>query len=128
MKSKNNTLRMKKIFFLSTCSTCQRIMKEIGVDESWIQQDIKKENIDETTLDLIFNQTKSYEAIFSKKAIKYRSMGLKDIIKKDEDYKKHILEEYTFISRPVIQINDRFYIGNSKKNIENVKLALQSSE
>ena len=119
---------MKKIFFLSTCSTCQRIMKEIGVDESWIQQDIKKENIDETTLDLIFNQTKSYEAIFSKKAIKYRSMGLKDIIKKDEDYKKHILEEYTFISRPVIQINDRFYIGNSKKNIENVKLALQSSE
>lgn len=119
---------MKKIFFLSSCSTCQRIMKEIGVNESWIQQDIKKENINEETLDLIYNQTKSYEAIFSKKAIKYRSMGLKDLLKKDEEYKKFILEEYTFISRPIIQIDDTFYIGNSKKNIENVKLALQTGE
>ncbi len=119
---------MKKIFFLSSCSTCQRIMKEIGVDESWMQQDIKKENINEATLELIYQQTKSYEVIFSKKAIKYRSMGLKEVLKKDEDYKKHILEEYTFISRPIIQIDDRFFIGNSKKNIENVKLALQTGE
>jgi arsenate reductase (glutaredoxin) len=119
---------MKKIFFLSSCSTCQRIMNEIGVNESWIQQDIKKENINEATLDLIYSQTKSYDAIFSKKAMKYRSMALKDIIKKDEDYKKYILEEYTFISRPIIQIDDRFFIGNSKKNIDNVKLALQTGE
>lgn len=99
-------------------------MKEIGVDETWEQQNIKTDNLSEAQLDEIHAQTGSYEAIFSKKAMKYRSMGLKEIIKKDEDYKQYILDEYTFLSRPVIQIDDKFYIGNSKKNIEAVIAAL----
>jgi arsenate reductase len=95
-------------------------MKEIGVDETWEQQNIKTDNLTSAQLDEIYSQTNSYEAIFSKKAMKYRSMGLKEIIKKDEDYRQYILDEYTFLSRPVIQIDDKFYIGNSKKNIEAV--------
>ncbi len=111
---------MKKIYYLKTCSTCIRIMKEIGVDDTWELQNIKTDNITPEQLDQIYAQTGSYEAIFSKKAMKYRSMGLKEIIKKDEDYRQYILDEYTFLSRPVIQIDDKFFIGNSKKNVEAV--------
>jgi arsenate reductase len=99
-------------------------MKEIGVDETWEQQNIKTDNISEDELDKIHAQTGNYEAIFSKKAMKYKSMGLKDIITKDADYKPYILSEYTFLSRPVIEIDGKFFIGNSKKNVEAVKTAL----
>lgn len=99
-------------------------MQEIGVDDTWEQQNIKESNISAKDLDAIFAQTKSYEAIFSKKAMKYKSLGLKDIIKKDADYRPYILEEYTFLSRPVMLIDGQYYIGNSKKNIEAVKIAL----
>ncbi|MTI20003.1 arsenate reductase, partial [Fulvivirga sp. RKSG066] len=32
----------KKVYYLSTCDTCKRIMKEVGVDDSFEQHDIKK--------------------------------------------------------------------------------------
>lgn len=99
-------------------------MKEIGVDETWEKQNIKTDNLTTEQLDEIYAQTGSYEAIFSKKAMKYKSMGLKEIIKKDEDYRQYILDEYTFLSRPVIQIDDKFFIGNSKKNVEAIIAAL----
>jgi len=38
------------------------------------------------------------------------------------DYKKYILDEYTFLKRPVILINDEIFIGNSKKIIEQAKV------
>jgi len=115
---------MKKIYLLNSCSTCQRILKEIGVDETWEQQNIKEHNIDEETLNKIYVQTGSYEAIFSKRAMKYKSMGIKEMVKKDADYKPLILKEYTFIKRPIIVIDGTYYIGNSKKNIEIVKTVL----
>ncbi len=117
---------MKKIYLLNSCSTCQRIIKEIGVDESWEQQNIKEQNIDEETLDKIYAQTGSYEAIFSKRAMKYKSLGIKDKVQEDADYKSLILDEYTFLKRPVIVIDDVYFIGNSKKVIEKVKSVLNT--
>jgi arsenate reductase len=99
-------------------------MNDIGVDETWELQNIKTDNLTKDQLKAIYAQTGSYEAIFSKKAMKYRSMDLKEIIKIDDDYKQYILDEYTFLSRPVIQLDDKFFIGNSKKNIEAVIAAL----
>lgn len=115
---------MKKIFFLSTCSTCQRIMTELGIDASWEQQDIKTTNIDAKTLDEISTQYGSYESIFSKRAMKYKSMGIKEKVTKDEDYRQLILDEYTFLKRPVIHIENEYFVGNSKKNIEAAKTKL----
>lgn len=114
-----------KIYFLSSCSTCKRIMEEVKIDEyNFDLQDIKKNNIDEKELELIYKQTNSYEAIFNKRAQKYKLLGLKNIIQTDQDYKKYIIEEYTFLKRPVFLINGVYYIGNSKKVVEEIKLAL----
>ena len=100
-------------------------MDEVEIDKyNFELQDIKKKNINETELDLIYNQTNSYEAIFNKRAQKYKLLGLKEVIKNDDDYKKYIVEEYTFLKRPVFLINGVYYIGNSKKVVEQIKLAL----
>jgi len=115
---------MKKIHHLSTCSTCQRIIKELNNGEGFEMQDIKENNISETELDAIKEKVGSYEALFSKRAMKYRSMGLNDMDLTEKDYRKYILEEYTFLKRPFILIGDEVFIGNSKKVVEQVKAAL----
>jgi arsenate reductase len=43
----------------------------------------------------------------------------------EEDFKKYILEEYTFLKRPVIMIDEKIFVGNAKKTIEEIKKALK---
>ena len=68
----------------------------------------------------------SYEALFSRRAMKYRAMGLHEQDLTEEDYRKLILEEYTFLQRPVIFVGDDIFVGNSKKNVAAAKQKLDS--
>lgn len=106
---------MKKIYHLGSCSTNQRIIKEINPSKDVMLHDIKKESIDPDTLDWLKEKVGSYEALFSKKAMKYRSMGLHEMKLTEADYRKHILEEYTFLKRPFIINGEEVFIGNEKK-------------
>jgi arsenate reductase len=42
----------------------------------------------------------------------------------EEDFKKYILQEYTFLKRPVLVMDDQIFVGNSKKVVEAAKAAL----
>lgn len=114
---------MKKVFHLSSCNTNQKILKELELGNDVELQDIKKENIDPETLDFIKENVGSYEALFSKRAMKYRSMGLNEMDLTEEDYRKYILEEYTFLKRPFILLDNEVFIGNAKKTVEAAKKA-----
>lgn len=109
---------MKKIYHLSSCNTCQRIIKELNPGSEVKIQDIKQENIDTKTLDWIKDKVGSYEAMFSKRAMKYRSMGLNEMNLTEDDYRKYMLEEYTFLKRPFIILDEEVFVGNSKKVVE----------
>lgn len=105
---------MKKIYFLKSCSTNQRILKQLNLGEDVVLQNIKEENIDEETLDRLKEKVGTYEALFSKKAMKYRALGLNEIKLTETDFKRYMLEEYTFLKRPFIINNEEVFIGNSK--------------
>lgn len=109
---------MKKIFHLSSCNTNQRILKELNPGEDVELQDIKAENIDGETLDWIKEKVGSYEALFSKRAMKYRGLGLDKMDLTEADYRKYILQEYTFLKRPFMINGDEVFIGNAKKDVE----------
>ncbi|MFT5858225.1 MAG: arsenate reductase [Flavobacteriaceae bacterium] len=109
---------MKKIYHLSSCSTNQRILKEINPGSDVLLQDIKQDGIDEKTLDFLKDKLGSYEALFSKRAMKFRSMGLNEMELSEADYKKYMLKEYTFLKRPFIINEDEVFIGNAKKTVE----------
>ena len=96
-------------------------MEELGGLNDFEKQDIKTTPITEDQLRMMRSMTSSYEDLFSKRAIKYRSLGLKEMNLSDEDYGRYILEEYTFLKRPVIIVNDRLFAGNSKKTVEAIK-------
>jgi len=108
---------MKKIYYLSTCSTCARIIKELGIGDEFIFQDIKTEKITPEQIDEMKNLSGTYESLFSRVAMKYKSMGLKQMDLQETDYRQYILDEYTFLKRPVFLIEGEIFIGNSKKNI-----------
>lgn len=113
---------MKKIYYLSSCSTCTRIIKELDLkNKNFEFQDIKTEKISATQLSEIKKMTGSYEALFSKAAMKYKALGLGKMKLTEEDYKNYILEEYTFLKRPVILIRDKIFVGNSKNTIAAAK-------
>ena len=116
---------MKKIFHLSSCSTCQRIIKDLNLDTLNFEfQDIKTEKMTEAQVDAMATSAGSYEALFSRRAMKYKSMGLADKTLGENDYKKYILEEYTFLKRPVIIVGEKYFVGNSKKSVEAARAAL----
>lgn len=107
---------MKKIYYLSTCSTCKRILKELNLDGVELQ-DIKKQAIDEKQLAELYALAGSYESMFSKRAQKYKALGLGEKDLKEGDFKHYLLEDYTFLKRPVAVIGDKIFIGNSKATV-----------
>lgn len=112
---------MKKIYHLSTCKTCQRIVAELNNGEGFEMQNIKEEKITGEQLDAMKKMAGSYEALFSRKAMKYRSMGLQDKTLTEDDYRQLILDEYTFLKRPVVIIDDEIFIGSAKAAVAGAK-------
>lgn len=111
---------------MSTCDTCQRIIKELQPLEGFELQDIKTEAMTAAQVEEMKNLAGSYEALFSKRARLFRQLGLHEKELSEADFKKLILEHYTFLKRPVIFVNNQIFIGNSKKAIEAAKAAIHS--
>ena len=118
---------MIKIYYLATCSTCKRILKELQPGPEAEYQDIKTESITEKQLEEMHKLAGSYEALFSKRAMKYRAWGLNEKNLTESDYRSYILEEYTFLKRPVLIIGDEIFIGSAPKVVASAKAALLSS-
>lgn len=116
---------MPKIYHLSTCSTCQRILKEWKPGKEVVLQDIKTEKITPAQVDEMAKLAGSYEAVFSKVALKYRSLGLNKMKLTEKDFRKYILEEYTFLRRPVVIAGDQIFVGNAPRVIALAKISLQ---
>lgn len=110
----------KVVYYLSTCDTCKKIMSQLNL-EDFDKTDIKNNPLTEPQLLELYVITESYEELFNKRAIKFRQQGLNKKDLSDNDYKKLILEEYTFLKRPVFLINGDLYIGNAKKTVEQLK-------
>lgn len=116
---------MKKIYYLSTCDTCKRILNELNAPEAFELQDIKQEPLKEEQLQELKHRAGTYEALFSKRARLYKERDLKNKQVSEEDYKNLLLEHYTFLKRPVIVNGQEIFIGNSKKEVAAAKDSLR---
>ena len=115
---------MKKIYYLKTCDTCKKILRTLQL-EGFVLQDIKTQPITVKQLEEMRSKAGSYEALFSKLAKKYKELGLKNENLCEDDLKQFILEDYTFLKRPVILVNESIFIGHSKKNLEDLRNMMQ---
>lgn len=115
---------MKKVYHLSTCDTCIRILKELDFPDTFEKQDIKKDEITVKQLEALKQLAGSYEALFSRRAKLYKERNLKHETLSEEDYKNLILEHYTFLSRPIIINEKNIFIGNSPKTVALAKTSI----
>jgi len=116
---------MDKVYYLASCDTCRKILKSLPHIDRFELVDIREKPLSEAELDSLKAKTGSYEKLFSRKAQLYKSRGLKDLNLGEDDYKKYLLEHYTFLCRPVFVIGDNVYVGNSAANVEAVRKALE---
>ena len=119
---------MKKSYYLGNCTTCIPIIKELELGKDVVMQEIKTEKITPNQLDDMAKLAGSYEALFSRVAIKYRSLGLNKQKLEEKDYRKYIIEEYTFLKRPVLIYGKKIFVGNSKNTIAAAKSAIATSQ
>jgi len=122
---------MRKIYYLGTCSTCAEILDQTGLRShgkklGFTMQDIKTEKITPAQIDEMKKMAGSYEALFSRRALKYKELGLKDVTLTEMDYRRYILEEYTFLKRPVVIIDSRIFIGSEKKTRQELADAVKA--
>lgn len=116
---------MNKIYYLSTCDTCKRIIIDLELKENgFMFQDIKSEKITTSQLEEMKKVTGSYESLFSRIARKYKELNLGSKKLTEDDYKNYILEEYTFLKRPVMFIGKKVFVGNTKPVIAQAKAEL----
>lgn len=102
-------------------------MKEWNLDGVTLR-DIRNEKITEAEVDEMARLSGSYESLFSRRAMKYKELGLADRTLTENDYKEHILAEETFLKRPVVIVEDQIFIGNSKKVALEVQRALEGAK
>ena len=112
---------MLSFYYLKNCTTCKRILQELEISNSLGLVDIKNEPINESDLEFLKSLSGSYEALFSKKAQLYKKRNLKEKKLSEADFKKLILEHYTFLKRPVLVLDKKIFIGNSPKVVEQAK-------
>ena len=117
---------MKKIFYLSSCDTCRRILKEVSPPAETVLQDIKVDPLTEEQIEHLRVLAGSYASLFSKRARRYRQEGLHEKELGENDYKELLLEHYTFLKRPVIVVDESIFVGNSKKSVAAATQALHS--
>ena len=114
---------MKHIYYLSTCDTCTRILAQWNTDGCTLQ-DIKTAPMTAAQVDQMIALAGSAEGLFSKRARKYKELGLKDKNLSEADIRQLIIDEYTFLKRPVLVLDEQIFIGNSKKVVDAAAAAL----
>ena len=120
---------MKKIYTIGHCTTSLALFEETGLDKligpEFTLQNIKFEKITPAQLDEMKKMAGTYEALFSRRAIKYKEWKLKDKKLTEKGYRHYILDEYTFLKRPVVIINDKIFVGSEKKTAAALKNELK---
>lgn len=120
---------MRTVYHLTQCGTCQRIIRDLKLVERGFElRDIKLQPIQPAELDRFREKTGSYDALFSRRAIKYKTLGLKDRNLTEDEIRSFILEDYTFLKRPVIIIGEDVFAGNEQKTLDRVAAHLQSTD
>jgi len=116
---------MRKIYYLSACDTCKKIIAKINPSAHGFEmQDIKNEKITAGQLDHMKKLAGSFDTLFSKRAILYSTMKLKEKKLSEKEMRQLILEEYTFLKRPVVLYDGNIFIGNSPEEINRILILL----
>jgi arsenate reductase len=109
-----------EVYWLPHCTTCQKAvayLHEKGVPIRGFR-DLKAQPLEHAEVEDLARKVGGAEKLFSKRAMKYRKLGLHEQQLSEDDLLRHMTEEYTFITRPVIVRGERATAGFSAKRVD----------
>ena len=118
---------MSRIWYLGVCSTCEKILNLLpgDLEKQEIRSDPRRLARPRPYLDQMVSLSGSHESLFSRRAMKYRQLGLHEKTLKESDYRSLLLEHDTFLKRPVAIVEDEIFVGSSKKTVQALVERLQ---
>ena len=116
---------MNKLYYLSTCYTCKKIINSWKLNKSIKLIDVKKNPINSKGLEEVYLISKNYEDIFNKRALLFREVKKETKNITENTYKELILNHYSFLKRPILIIGNKLFIGNSKETVLKAKIELE---
>lgn len=111
-----------EVLWLPYCTTCRKAVdylhaKEVRIDSF---RDLKEQPLGEAEVRDVARKVGGVEKLFSKRAMKYRSMGLHERELSEDEMVSLMAGEYTFITRPVVVKGDRATAGFSAKRLDDL--------
>ena len=105
------------LYWLPHCSTCKKAKEFIENKGVTITEfhDIKTQPLSREQVEKLANLVGGAEQLFSRRAIKYREMGLHEREVSSAEMLDLMVSEYTFIKRPVLVIGEIATAGFSEK-------------
>ncbi|MFM7389233.1 MAG: arsenate reductase family protein [Vampirovibrionales bacterium] len=114
------------LYWLPYCSTCQKAkayLESKGLTIT-LTHDVKAQPLPLATIVQLAEAVGGAEALFSKRAMKYRSLGLHEQELSPEALLNHMANEYTFIKRPMMVFDTgKTLCGFSTKAIDTLLTA-----
>jgi arsenate reductase len=116
---------MKNTFiYLSTCSTCVRIIKSLGIEDADFLQNVKEHMATPAQLAFLYNYTNSYEELINKRGRVYAQMKREGTVFSEAVYKTLLENEYSCLKRPILIWDNTVFLGNAKATVAQMKAAL----
>ncbi len=108
------------VYGLPYCTTCQRAMQYLQERGVTVQsfRDVKTQPLTRGEVEDLARKVGGADRLFSRRAMKYRQMGLHEQQLSEDDLLRLMMEEYTFVTRPVIVRGDRATAGFSAKRVD----------
>lgn len=108
---------MKHVYYLDNCTTCRKVIEEARIDQRFTFQNLKQEPINAEQLDWLAQKVGSYAKLFNRQSRKYNELGLAGKELSEDQIRKLILQEYTFLKRPVVIVNNEVFVCRDKQTV-----------
>ncbi|HEX9939889.1 MAG TPA: ArsC/Spx/MgsR family protein [Longimicrobium sp.] len=108
------------VYWLPYCTTCQKAVAHLEAKGVPIRgyRNLKEDPLSQDEVRGLAAKVGGVEKLFSKRAMKYRAMGLHEREVAEDEMVRLMAEEYTFVTRPVIVRGDRATAGFSAKRVD----------
>jgi arsenate reductase len=108
------------VYGLPHCSTCQKAVAFLEGRGVRVERfhDVKTEPLSEREIRALAERVGGVEQLFSRRARKYRALGLHEQELSDDDLLRLMADEYTFITRPVVVADGRAVAGFAPRRLD----------
>jgi arsenate reductase len=108
------------VYWLPYCTTCQKAVAHLEAKGVAIRsfRNLKEEPLSEDEVRGLAAKVGGVEKLFSKRAMKYRQMGLHEREVSEGEMVRLMAQEYTFVTRPVIVRGNRATAGFAAKRVD----------